>query len=322
MIDQCGIGQFLAARVNDFPVFRFAATRVGIPDLGSGLNQHGTGAGAGLAQRHPERPDGIRITCDLDSERRIGVQLIVGGSGLQDHVLEWDVELLGQYHRYRRVDALPHFHLGHDQRHHTLAVYPDECVRLEALPTALRGLAWSTSANNWQVETHHKRASGSSSCFENGPPAGICKLRRPWRGHVLAPDARLIASRIRTYVPHRQIFPAIAALMSASVGWGVPFNKAVADMICPDWQYPHCTTSSSSQAFCTWAPAGVAPTPSIVVMARLPTALTGKRHERTGLPSRWTVQAPHWPIPHPNLVPVRPTTSRSTHRRGISPGAS
>ena len=31
----------------------------------------------------------------------------------------------------------------------------------------------------------------------------------------------------------------------------------------------------------------------MVVIARDPIVPTGQRHERTGLPSRWTVQAPH-----------------------------
>jgi hypothetical protein len=34
------------------------------------------------------------------------------------------------------------------------------------------------------------------------------------------------------------------------------------------------------------------------------------------------VQAPHSAIPQPNLVPVSPITSRSTHSNGISSGTS
>src|SRR5215831_12660715 len=63
-------------------------------------------------------------------------------------------------------------------------------------------------------------------------------------------------------------------------------------------------TSRSSQAFCTLAPASVAPTPSIVVTARLPIAPTRSRHERTGLPSICTVQAPHCAMPQPNFEQV------------------
>ena len=42
--------------------------------------------------------------------------------------------------------------------------------------------------------------------------------------------------------------------------------------------------------------------------------------ERVGAPFTWTVQAPHSAIPQPNLVPVIPSVSRSTHNRGMSLG--
>ncbi len=59
----------------------------------------------------------------------------------------------------------------------------------------------------------------------------------------------------------------------------------------------------------------------MVVTLRPAVALTGKEHDRTGLPSTWTVQAPHKAWPHPNLVPVRPTMSRIAHNRGMSGSA-
>src|SRR5262245_55654846 len=40
--------------------------------------------------------------------------------------------------------------------------------------------------------------------------------------------------------------------------------------------------------------------------------------ERTALPSRWTVQAPHRPEPHPYLVPVSLRCSRTTQSRAVS----
>src|SRR5271170_5655927 len=44
--------------------------------------------------------------------------------------------------------------------------------------------------------------------------------------------------------------------------------------------------------------------------------------ERVGRPPTWTVQAPHMPMPQPNFVPVRPTTSRMTQSRGVSSATS
>src|SRR6267143_1933633 len=118
------------------------------------------------------------------------------------------------------------------------------------------------------------------------------------------------------------MFPDMAASISPSVGLGLAASNAVADMIWPDWQYPHCGTSSSIQACWIFLPAGVAPMASIVVM-RLPAAAeTGVMQERTGLPSRWIVHAPHKARPQPNFVPVIPSTSRSTQSNGVSSSTS
>jgi hypothetical protein len=56
----------------------------------------------------------------------------------------------------------------------------------------------------------------------------------------------------------------------------------------------------------------------MVVTSRPAAALAGKEHDRTGLSSKWTVQAPQKARPHPNLVPVRPAMSRIAHDRGMS----
>src|SRR6202158_3977301 len=56
----------------------------------------------------------------------------------------------------------------------------------------------------------------------------------------------------------------------------------------------------------------------MVVTRLAPTALTPVTHERMGCPSRCTVHAPHKAMPQPNLVPVRPSVSRSTHSNGMS----
>src|SRR5579864_4781621 len=44
---------------------------------------------------------------------------------------------------------------------------------------------------------------------------------------------------------------------------------------------------------------------------------TGVLQERTGRPSRCTVQAPHCATPQPYFVPVRPKCSRKTQSRGV-----
>ena len=56
----------------------------------------------------------------------------------------------------------------------------------------------------------------------------------------------------------------------------------------------------------------------MVVMGFAAAALTGIWHERRGTPLNRTVQAPHWPSPQPYLVPIRPSSSRSAVRSGVS----
>src|SRR5882724_9400497 len=60
----------------------------------------------------------------------------------------------------------------------------------------------------------------------------------------------------------------------------------------------------------------------MVVTLRPATVDSGVTQERMALPSRWTVHAPQSAIPQPNLVPVRPATSRTAHSRGMLGSAS
>src|SRR5579872_7185938 len=52
-------------------------------------------------------------------------------------------------------------------------------------------------------------------------------------------------------------------------------------------------------------------------MLRFCAAVTGTLQERTALPSRITVHAPHWPSPQPNLGPCSSRSSRKTYKSGV-----
>src|SRR6266545_1875589 len=58
----------------------------------------------------------------------------------------------------------------------------------------------------------------------------------------------------------------------------------------------------------------------MVVTLAPATDRSGVMQDRMARPSRCTVQAPHWPMPQPNLVPVRPSSSRMTQSSGESSG--
>src|SRR2546425_13350272 len=95
----------------------------------------------------------------------------------------------------------------------------------------------------------------------------------------------------------------MAPSMSWSVGFGLRFNNAAAAMICPDWQYPHCGTSSAAQALCTGCEA-VGDRPSMVTIRSVAFTLpTGMEQERCTSPLIWTEHAQHCEKPHPYLLP-------------------
>jgi len=47
------------------------------------------------------------------------------------------------------------------------------------------------------------------------------------------------------------MWPFVAAVMSASVGWGFGASSVAACMIFPDWQKPHCGTSMRRHVCCS-----------------------------------------------------------------------
>src|SRR6266849_6263273 len=113
------------------------------------------------------------------------------------------------------------------------------------------------------------------------------------------------------------MLPLMASSISASLGLGFFESSATADMICPDWQYPHCGTSSSIQACWTgWLPS--AERPSIVVTFFPATLEIGVMQERVASPLMCTVHAPQSAMPQPNFVPVMFSVSRSTQSSGMS----
>src|SRR5262249_26822771 len=65
-----------------------------------------------------------------------------------------------------------------------------------------------------------------------------------------------------------------------------------------------------------------ADSPSIVVTDLPAISETWVWHENARLPSICTTQAPHRPVPQPNLVPVSFSPSRITHNTGVAGGAS
>src|SRR5262249_26756525 len=127
-----------------------------------------------------------------------------------------------------------------------------------------------------------------------------------------APAARITALTMRAWVPQRHRLLASASLTCASVGFLVLARNAADSMIMPLMQYPHCTACSSMKARCTGCRRSDVPRPSsVTTFCCAVREESGVTHERTALPSTWTVQAPHCASPQPKRGPWSWRLSRS-----------
>src|SRR6266849_5462321 len=98
----------------------------------------------------------------------------------------------------------------------------------------------------------------------------------------------------------------------------ISLQKPTLLMIIPGVQYAHWNAPASRKACCTGCRRPSFSSPSIVVIGLPAAALTAIWHDLRGTPPISTVQAPHWPSPQPYLLPVRPSSSRSTYNSGVS----
>src|SRR5207253_3922014 len=105
-----------AADVPHLAIGRGATRGVDLPALCRRLNQHGARRGTRLAQRLPERTDGVGVTGDLDTEDGVAVELVVGWRVFQYDLLVIGIQFLGEDHGDRCVNALTHLNLRHYER--------------------------------------------------------------------------------------------------------------------------------------------------------------------------------------------------------------
>ena len=106
----------VAAGVGDFAVLGAARGGSTFQRRAAASTSIARALGAGLAQRRPERADRIGVAGHLDPEDRIAVELVVRRRVLDRDLGPVRVELFGEDHRDRGVDALAHLDLRHDQR--------------------------------------------------------------------------------------------------------------------------------------------------------------------------------------------------------------
>src|SRR5262249_44700910 len=218
VVDQRAVGSLAAgAVVNDGAILRVTSRGRHAPPARSRFDNAGARVGARLPQRLPPGANRIRVARRLNRQVRIGVVFLIWRRVLGPHTAPIGIELLCENHRDGSVGSLTHLDLGHDESYVALPVDPDEGIGSEA--RALRGLAGPA----WRITAEDAGAPGGQLEESRGRQVG--HEDDGW------PAACLMACRMRTYVPQRQMLPAMAASMSASSGCGMESSNAVADMI-------------------------------------------------------------------------------------------
>src|SRR5438445_2023576 len=121
------------------------------------------------------------------------------------------------------------------------------------------------------------------------------------------PAALCTAARIFAYPVQRQMLPANASRICASVGCGIRSSRSCVATTRPGVQKPHCTAPASTNACWTVPPSR----PSTVTTERPLACPAWTRHAQTSVPSRSTEHEPHSPCSHAFFDPYRPNLSRS-----------
>ena len=104
----------------------------------------------------------------------------------------------------------------------------------------------------------------------------------------------------QTYPEHLQRFPARYSLISSSLGSGISLNNAIAFMIIPGLQNPHC----SAPWFAIKAPNSAASScsPSKVSILCPSTLAARMEHDKIGWSSINTVHNPQFDVSHPRFT--------------------
>ncbi len=232
-------------RVSDLPGNSHQRRCIGIPARRRSFNQH--------LPRGPSHGAEFRPHCGSRSAAK-RPHVIRHERGIAHHHLDRvkrHAQLFGHLLRKRCPDVLAHFHFAGEHFH--LAIGGNVQPRAQIL--GQRVLA-KVSARFLRHRFGAGKADEQSAAEElqesapiQLPPAGRSPraafeelpLEFVARAHRLAPSApccaaRLMAARMRGYVPHRHTFPFIAVTISSSLGLRLFLSSAVALTIIPDVQ--------------------------------------------------------------------------------------
>ena len=202
------------------------------PLLGRRLAEHLARGGAGLPQGLEMVADAAAPAVGLLAGDGVRVEGRVGRRGLDPDAVPVGVELVRDDHGHRGHRALAHLGDRVDDGHDAVAIDAEPLVgREDARALGVR----QEAVQERQPEPDDEPGADGEPALEQRAAA-----RTRVRGHHAPPRAsvaaRWMAARIRWYVPQRQMFPAMAASISSSVGFVFWARSAAADMSWPDWQ--------------------------------------------------------------------------------------
>ena len=230
-VRQYAVGELAAGgRVRDDSSPRLARSLIDLPRLGCRGHEHRPRGRAGAAQRLVERAHGRRGARLLIAEEFVRVEVVVGRRVLDLDLIQSDLQLLGQEHRHRRVRALPHFDLTDDQGDPAIPADANERVRSEGSRHCFVG-GCKNPRPGLAAPSDEEATTGSRTREEELATGHRAHGQPPFPAVVVFRAASLMASRMRGYVPQRQMFPDIAWSMSVSVGAGIFASSAAAAMI-------------------------------------------------------------------------------------------
>ncbi len=168
-----------------FSALRAAGRRIDVPALCRGRHEHRSCDRAGFTHRLPSRAYRGRAARRLHPcEQGIPVQLWVGRSMLEPHLLQLHLQFFGDQHGDGGVVALTHLDIGHGQDDLSVAADSDEGVRRKASVTGL-----GCDVGERQAQAQHQAAAGRRSGPQELAAGEIARRKRLVRVDEVGSDA-------------------------------------------------------------------------------------------------------------------------------------
>ena len=173
---------------------RAARRRIDIPALCRSRHEHRSRGRTGLPQRQPSPAYRVGVARRLHAQQRVRIQLFVGRSMFEPHLLQVHLQLFGDQHRDGGVGALPHLDIGHGQDNLPIAADAHEGVGRKRRACDTFGCISSpdrrTCREADEEASAHGRAHTQEVATERSTPARSTTSTTRSRCHLRPPSCR------------------------------------------------------------------------------------------------------------------------------------